>query len=100
MSDLVDARGCLTPAGMAALQRAPLGQAPPEVAQHLANCGRCQARLLTASAGRVVRPREPLADPAAGGVSGRMLRTMAFVVAALLLAVTALALLALVKPGQ
>jgi hypothetical protein len=99
MIDLVDARGCLTPAGMAALQRAPLGQAPAEVAQHLAACGRCQARLLAASAGRLDRPREPLADPGAGSVSGRMLRTVAFVFAALLLAVTALALLTLVKPG-
>ncbi|HET8648177.1 MAG TPA: hypothetical protein VFO85_21955 [Vicinamibacteria bacterium] len=46
MSALFDARGCLTEAGVAALAGAPSGQAPAEVAAHLAGCGRCQDRLL------------------------------------------------------
>ncbi|HEU5323372.1 MAG TPA: hypothetical protein VFX28_21365 [Methylomirabilota bacterium] len=45
---LLDARGCLTEQGLAALARAPAGQAPPEVAAHLASCPRCQDRLLGA----------------------------------------------------
>lgn len=42
---LFDARGCLTPAGLAALRSAPPGRAPKEVAAHLAGCPRCQQRL-------------------------------------------------------
>ena len=42
---LFDARGCLTPAGLAALRSAPPGRAPREVAAHLAGCPRCQQRL-------------------------------------------------------
>jgi hypothetical protein len=41
-----DARGCLTPAGLAAFQRAAPGRAPAEVAAHVAACARCQQRLL------------------------------------------------------
>lgn len=46
---LVDAAGCLTPVGLATLVRAPVGQAPPELATHLAGCARCQERLLATS---------------------------------------------------
>ena len=42
---LFDARGCLTPAGLAALRTAAPGRAPKEVAAHLAGCARCQQRL-------------------------------------------------------
>jgi hypothetical protein len=42
---LFDARGCLTPAGLAALRSAPPGRAPKDVAAHLAGCPRCQQRL-------------------------------------------------------
>jgi hypothetical protein len=42
---LFDVRGCLTPAGLAALRSAPPGRAPREVAAHLAGCPRCQQRL-------------------------------------------------------
>jgi hypothetical protein len=42
---LFDARGCLTPAGLAALRSAPPGRGPEEVAAHLAGCPRCQQRL-------------------------------------------------------
>ena len=46
---LFDGRGCLTPAGLAALQGAPAGRAPAEVAAHVTGCARCQKRLLTGS---------------------------------------------------
>jgi hypothetical protein len=48
MSGLLDAGGCLTAEGLAALAQAPVGQAPPEVATHIAGCTRCQDRLLAA----------------------------------------------------
>jgi hypothetical protein len=51
-----DGRGCLTEAGLAALAAAPPGQAPPELASHLAACPRCQQRLL-AGPGQPRRPR-------------------------------------------
>jgi hypothetical protein len=85
----VDARGCLTPAGMAALQRAPAGQAPAELARHVAACDRCQARLLAAAAGRPAGGREP---GEGAGAPGRLWRPLVFVVAALVLALAALAL--------
>ncbi|HVR71214.1 MAG TPA: hypothetical protein VMT87_10255 [Vicinamibacteria bacterium] len=97
MSALVDARGCLTPAGMAALQSAPVGQAPAELAQHVATCPRCQARLLAASAGR-----PPGAPPRrdALGAAGRLWRSVAFMVAALVLALLALVVIGwLQRPG-
>jgi hypothetical protein len=63
MSGLLDARGCLTDQGLAALAQAPVGQAPPEVATHLAGCPRCQDRLLsverTAGGGRAKAARQP-----------------------------------------
>ena len=43
---LLDARGCLTDEGLAAVAGAAPGQAPPEAAAHLASCPRCQERLL------------------------------------------------------
>jgi hypothetical protein len=46
MSSFVDSRGCLTNEGLDALAGAPVGQAPPEAAAHLARCTRCQERLL------------------------------------------------------
>jgi hypothetical protein len=42
-----DARGCLTAAGRAAIQAAPPGAAPAELAAHLASCKPCQYRLLS-----------------------------------------------------
>jgi len=44
---LQDARGCLTADGFAALERAPPGGAPADVAAHLAGCDRCQQRWLS-----------------------------------------------------
>lgn len=46
MKPLRDDKGCLTPAGLLAVQAAPLGKAPPELAGHVASCARCQERLL------------------------------------------------------
>jgi hypothetical protein len=43
---LFDGKGCLTPAGLAAFQRAPAGRAPTELAAHVGACERCQQRLL------------------------------------------------------
>ena len=43
---LFDGKGCLTPAGLGAFQRAAPGRAPTELAAHVAACGRCQQRLL------------------------------------------------------
>ena len=46
VSALVDARGCLTEAGFAALDAAPPGRGPADAAAHLAACARCQRRFL------------------------------------------------------
>ncbi|HET7292639.1 MAG TPA: hypothetical protein VFM88_09450 [Vicinamibacteria bacterium] len=43
---LLDDRGCLTPAGLLAVQSAPVGKAPQELASHVASCPRCQEKLL------------------------------------------------------
>jgi hypothetical protein len=97
VSELVDARGCLTPAGMAALRRAPVGQAPVELARHLASCARCQARLLAVGAGGDRRPGGRPARPEGAGAPGRLWRPMVFIVAALALALGALALMSLLR---
>lgn len=54
----IDARGCLTDADLNALARAQVGQAPPELAAHLAACAKCQERLLLRGA-----PRGPKKTP-------------------------------------
>lgn len=59
----LDARGCLSAEGLAALTAAPVGQAPPELAAHLAGCVRCQDRLLFLSSGAPEAAR-PAARPA------------------------------------
>lgn len=63
MAALTDAHGCLTDAGLHAVQTAPLGRAPAELSGHLASCGGCQERLLLrgegASSRRGVRTRPP-----------------------------------------
>jgi hypothetical protein len=51
VTGLVDARGCLTDAGFAALGSARPGEAPAELAAHLAGCARCLGRVLQAAAG-------------------------------------------------
>jgi hypothetical protein len=69
---LLDSRGCLTEQGLAALAQAPAGQAPPEVAAHLASCARCQDRFLGAerAAGeRSAREPRPFRNLAVFGVA-------------------------------
>jgi hypothetical protein len=53
VSALLDGRGCLTDAGLDAMEAAAAGEAPPELAGHLAGCQRCQDRLL--ARGRTAR---------------------------------------------
>lgn len=48
MSALLDGRGCLTEAGLAALAKAPPGKGPADTPAHLASCARCQRRFLAA----------------------------------------------------
>jgi len=90
---LLDARGCLTPAGVAALERGAVGEAPAELARHVATCDRCQARLLAAATGRAAgvpaRPQGPV----------RLWRPVVFIVTALMLALFAVAMLGLLPRG-
>ena len=86
---LQDERGCLTPAGFAAIRDAPAGQAPPEAARHLAGCPRCQSRLLASA--------RPAPDPAQSARL-RWIRAGAYLLlGASLLAGFALAVLSLVR---
>jgi len=57
MSGLVDARGCLTDAGLTALAGATPGAAPPELAQHVASCPRCQELWLKSAVPETRRPK-------------------------------------------
>lgn len=57
MSELLDARGCLTEAGLAALAGAAPGAAPPDLAQHVASCARCQELWLKSDSPGPHRPR-------------------------------------------
>ncbi len=63
---LIDASGCLTEAGIAAMTSAIPGKTPPEVAAHLATCGRCQERVLSGGAPRAPRKAVPPAAPSLG----------------------------------
>jgi len=58
---LFDAQGCLSAAGLAALQRAAPGRAPADLAAHVAGCNRCQQRLLSSlrEPGKPGRPGKP-----------------------------------------
>ncbi len=87
MSDTrFDARGCLTDSGLAAVRGAAPGAVPPELAEHLAACRRCQYRLL--SGGR----NPPGAGARAKGAPlGR--RLIALVVAGVVLIAASLVLL-------
>jgi hypothetical protein len=79
MNALLDARGCLTAAGFAAVAAAPVGKVPPELANHLATCGRCQQRLLAGGVDPATRPpRKPAPS------LGRMFLVLALVVLSIL----------------
>jgi hypothetical protein len=83
---MLDARGCLTEAGLAALDKAPPGRGPADAAAHLAGCARCQRRFLARggqdAAGISPTPRTAVAPP--------LWRTIAVVVAVIVLAITAM----------
>jgi hypothetical protein len=86
---LLDARGCLTGAGFSALRAAAPGQAPLEVAQHLASCAVCQSRLLASA-------RE--ARDQAAAERTRLLRALSWLVMAVtLLGAGGLVILGLLK---
>jgi hypothetical protein len=59
----LDAKGCLTPAGVRLLQQAPPGGGPPELAAHVARCARCQDRVLAQDLGGEARPPARTAPP-------------------------------------
>jgi hypothetical protein len=63
MSALRDERGCLTVAGLAAVRAAPPGQAPAELAGHLASCARCQDRLLAGGAAELAARKKTQPPP-------------------------------------
>ena len=86
MTALVDARGCLTDAGFAALAAARPGEAPSELAAHIAGSGRCQDRVLQSAAGAEAasRPR------AAGRSAGHRWGMLALVIGVLLVAIVGL----------
>jgi hypothetical protein len=79
---LQDAKGCLTPAGLRFLAADPAAAVPPGLARHLADCPRCQMRVL---AGGEPRPRP--AAPARELLPS--LGRLALITALLLLAVAA-----------
>jgi hypothetical protein len=57
---------CLTDDQIASLRDAPPGQAPGELAQHLAGCERCQSRALFGAVRRPGVTREPPRLPSLG----------------------------------
>jgi hypothetical protein len=54
---------CLSEDQIASLRDAAPGQAPPELAQHLAGCERCQSRALFGAVRKAGITREPPALP-------------------------------------
>ena len=86
MTALTDARGCLTDEGFAALARSRPGEAPAELATHLAACARCQDRVLKAAAGAEAasRPRGALRS------AGHRWGMLALVIGVLLVAIVGL----------
>jgi hypothetical protein len=58
-----DGRGCLTASGLQAVRGAVPGQAPAELAAHLAGCVRCQEKLLALDAPRRGASRRRATSP-------------------------------------
>jgi hypothetical protein len=83
---LVDARGCLTDAGIASLRAAEPGRARPELSSHLASCARCQERILAMDSPGHRKPGPPAKPPALG----RTLFLMALVLGAVLIALASM----------
>jgi len=83
---LFDAQGCLTAEGFARIGASPPGRAPAELAAHLAQCARCQRRLLASAA-------SPSGVPAPRRQRPPVWRTAVAVVASLLLVMMAIVML-------
>lgn len=62
--ELLDSRGCLTEAGLRLVAQATPGQAPRDLAAHVAACGPCQRRLLSADRPAGARVQRGVAWPA------------------------------------
>ena len=85
MSELFDARGCLTQDGLAALSGTVPGAAPPELARHVSACARCQELWLKSAS---AAPRTPRLTPAEAsrrrwGMTAIVLGVLMFALAAL-----------------
>lgn len=64
MTELRDLQGCLTAAGLETLSKAMPGKAPPELAQHVATCARCQDRMLAGARAELRARKKAVAPPA------------------------------------
>jgi hypothetical protein len=64
MSELRGLQGCLTPADLDTLSKAVAGKAPPELAQHVATCPRCQDRMLAGARAELRARKKAVAPPA------------------------------------
>jgi len=60
---LRNAKGCLTEAGFRALERSAVGQAPAELAAHMASCATCQERMLSGRRAPSETPRAERKPP-------------------------------------
>ena len=83
---LLDTNGHVSAAGLVALQAAPPGHAPAELAGHLAACAACQQLLLIASSPGRRRPpgRRPMPlAPSPGRTALLLVLTAVFVMIAL-----------------
>lgn len=79
-----DAGGCLTAAGLAALSAAPPGNAPEDLARHIAACRSCQRRWFEASLTAEERGRRTKAPKA--DARARFWRMVLFALLVLVLA--------------
>jgi hypothetical protein len=90
---LFDAQGCLNAAAFARIAAAPPGAAPPELASHLASCGRCQRRLLATAMRASGAPTPRRERPP-------MWRTIVAVIACLLAVVAAMITMQFLGAGR
>jgi hypothetical protein len=80
MSEEVPPKGCLRDDQLAELEAAAPGQAPEELARHLASCDRCQARALFGRERVAGRPKKAMPELPS---LGRALLLAGFVLAAM-----------------
>jgi hypothetical protein len=84
VTSLRNEAGCLTDAGLDALEQASPGQAPDDLVRHLAECARCQNRVLVRAGGSAEGRRPARTAPR------RIWVNMAIVLGAMLAALVAL----------